>query len=61
LPFCYKSPKKQQFFVEIYIKKMAEEIEFFIRDGQNDTVVWRASLRSGRISSICKGIEMMGQ
>lgn len=50
LPFCYKSPKKQQFFVEIYIKKMAEEIEFFIRDGQNDTVVWRASLRSGDIS-----------
>ncbi|XP_015705807.1 caspase recruitment domain-containing protein 8-like isoform X2 [Coturnix japonica] len=46
LPFCYKSPKKQQFFVEIYIKKMAEEIELFIRDGQNDTVVWEASLRS---------------
>ncbi|XP_032297508.1 NACHT, LRR and PYD domains-containing protein 1a-like isoform X2 [Coturnix japonica] len=47
LPFCYKSPNKQQFFVEIYIKKMAEEIELFIRDGQNDTVVWEASLRSG--------------
>ncbi|POI34545.1 hypothetical protein CIB84_001703 [Bambusicola thoracicus] len=52
LPFCYKSPKKQQLFVEIYIRKMTEEIEFVIRDGQNDTVVWRASLRSGDISPL---------
>uniref|UniRef100_A0A669PJ19 Ubiquitin-like domain-containing protein n=1 Tax=Phasianus colchicus TaxID=9054 RepID=A0A669PJ19_PHACC len=50
LPFCYKSPKEQQLFVEIYIRKMAEEMEFFITDGQNDTVIWRASLRSGDIS-----------
>ncbi|XP_042748742.1 caspase recruitment domain-containing protein 8-like [Lagopus leucura] len=50
LPFCYKSPEDQQLFVEIYIRKMAEEVEFFITDGQNDTEVWRASLRSGDIS-----------
>ncbi|XP_031411875.1 caspase recruitment domain-containing protein 8-like [Meleagris gallopavo] len=50
LPFCYKSPKDQQLFVEIYIRNMAEEIEFFITDGQNDTEVWRASLRSGDFS-----------
>ncbi|XP_031448038.1 death domain-containing protein CRADD-like [Phasianus colchicus] len=29
---------------------MAEEMEFLITDGQNDTVIWRASLRSGDIS-----------
>ncbi|XP_015705808.1 caspase recruitment domain-containing protein 8-like [Coturnix japonica] len=50
LPFCYKSPEEQQFFVEIYIKKMAEETELFIRDGQNDTVLWESSLRSGDFS-----------
>ncbi|XP_042679825.1 caspase recruitment domain-containing protein 8-like isoform X2 [Centrocercus urophasianus] len=50
LPFCYKSPEDQQLFVEIYIRKMAKEVEFFITDGQNDTEVWRASLRSGDIS-----------
>ncbi|XP_072206779.1 caspase recruitment domain-containing protein 8-like isoform X2 [Excalfactoria chinensis] len=49
LPFCYKSPEEQQLYVEIYIKKMEEEIELFIRDGQNDIVVWEASLRSGDI------------
>ncbi|XP_021268613.1 caspase recruitment domain-containing protein 8-like isoform X2 [Numida meleagris] len=50
LPFCYKSPKEQQLFVEIYIRNMAEEIEFLITDRQNDTVVWRASLRAGDLS-----------
>ncbi|XP_052545461.1 caspase recruitment domain-containing protein 8-like [Tympanuchus pallidicinctus] len=50
LTFCRRSSKKQQLFVEIYIRKMAEEVEFFITDGQNDTEVWRASLRSGDIS-----------
>ncbi|NXF49727.1 NLR1A protein, partial [Oceanites oceanicus] len=48
LPFCYKSPKEQQLFVEIYIRNMTEEIELLMTDTRNDTVVWRASLRSGR-------------
>ncbi|NXW03236.1 CARD8 protein, partial [Fregetta grallaria] len=48
LPFCYKSPKEQQLFVEIYIRDMTEEIELLMTDTRNDTVVWRASLRSGR-------------
>ncbi|KAM6247162.1 caspase recruitment domain-containing protein 8-like [Porphyrio hochstetteri] len=47
LPFCYKSPKEQQHFLEIYIKNMAEEMELRMTDKRNDTVVWRASLRSG--------------
>ncbi|KFW00776.1 NACHT, LRR and PYD domains-containing protein 1, partial [Fulmarus glacialis] len=50
LPFCYKSPKEQQLFVEIYIRNMAEEIGLLLTDTRNDTVVWRASLRSGDIS-----------
>lgn len=28
--FCYKSPKEQQLFVEIYINNMAEEIGLII-------------------------------
>ncbi|NWW84812.1 CARD8 protein, partial [Rhynochetos jubatus] len=51
LPFCYKSPKEQQLFVEIYIKNMAEEIELLMTDTRDNTVVWRASVRSGRKSS----------
>ncbi|NXW16837.1 CARD8 protein, partial [Circaetus pectoralis] len=51
LPFCYKSPREEQLFVEIYIRKMAEEIRFSMIDTRNDAVVWRASLRSGRNSS----------
>ncbi|KAM7090074.1 caspase recruitment domain-containing protein 8-like isoform 1-T1 [Ciconia maguari] len=50
LPFCYKSPKEQQLFVEIYIRNMAEEIGLFMTDTRNDAVVWRASLRSGDIN-----------
>ncbi|NXI93474.1 CARD8 protein, partial [Psophia crepitans] len=49
LPFCYKSPKEQQFFVEIYIRNMAEEIGLRMMDTRNDAVIWRASLRSGDI------------
>ncbi|NWQ97092.1 NLR1A protein, partial [Burhinus bistriatus] len=51
LPFCYKSPKEQQLFVEIYIGNMAEKIELLMTDTRDDTEVWRASLRSGRNSS----------
>ncbi|NXS72205.1 CARD8 protein, partial [Pandion haliaetus] len=51
LPFCYKGPREQQLFVEIYIRNMAEEIRLSMIDTRNDTVVWRASLRSGRKSS----------
>ncbi|NXS41245.1 CARD8 protein, partial [Balaeniceps rex] len=51
LPFCYRSPKEQQLFVEIYVRNMAEEIGLLMTDTRNDTVVWRASLRSGRNSS----------
>ncbi|NXJ50279.1 CARD8 protein, partial [Spizaetus tyrannus] len=50
LPFCYKSPREEQLFVEIYIRNMAEEIRFSMIDTRNDTVVWRASLRSGDIN-----------
>ncbi|NWY06155.1 CARD8 protein, partial [Nothoprocta ornata] len=50
LPFCYKSPKEQQLFIEIYIRNMAEEIRLLITDIRRDTLVWKASLRSGRIS-----------
>lgn len=50
MPFCYKSPREEQLFVEIYIRKMAEEIRFSMIDTRNDSVVWRASLRSGRNS-----------
>ncbi|XP_014135725.2 caspase recruitment domain-containing protein 8-like isoform X1 [Falco rusticolus] len=50
LPFCYKSPKEQQLFVEIYIRNMAEEIGLFMTDTRNGAVVWRASLRSGDIN-----------
>nr|XP_010302613.1 PREDICTED: caspase recruitment domain-containing protein 8 [Balearica regulorum gibbericeps] len=50
LPFCYKSPKEQQLFVEIYIRNMAEEIGLLMTDTRNNTVVWRASLRSGDIN-----------
>ncbi|NXK82040.1 NLR1A protein, partial [Amazona guildingii] len=51
LPFCYKSPKKQQVFVEIYIKNMAEEIGLLMTHRSDNTEVWRALLRSGRNSS----------
>nr|XP_009918814.1 PREDICTED: caspase recruitment domain-containing protein 8 [Haliaeetus albicilla] len=50
LPFCYKSPREEQLFVEIYIRKMAEEIRFSMIDTRDDSVVWRASLRSGDIN-----------
>ncbi|XP_064378431.1 caspase recruitment domain-containing protein 8-like [Dromaius novaehollandiae] len=50
LPFCYKSPKEQQLFIEIYIRNMAEEIWLHITDGRNGTLVWKASLRSGDIN-----------
>uniref|UniRef100_A0A8C8E4T4 Caspase recruitment domain-containing protein 8 n=1 Tax=Otus sunia TaxID=257818 RepID=A0A8C8E4T4_9STRI len=46
-PFCYKSPKEQQLFVEIYIQNMTEEVGLSVIDTRDDTVVWRASLRSG--------------
>ncbi|NXL52129.1 CARD8 protein, partial [Podilymbus podiceps] len=51
LPFCYKSPKEQQLFLEIYIKNMTEEIGLLVTDTRNDIVVWRSSLRTGRNSS----------
>ncbi|KAM6112032.1 caspase recruitment domain-containing protein 8 [Pterocles gutturalis] len=50
LPFCYKSPKEQQPFIEIYIRNMAEEIWLLMKDTRNNIVVWRASLRSGDIN-----------
>ncbi|NWX00661.1 CARD8 protein, partial [Caloenas nicobarica] len=50
LPFCYKSPKEQQLFVEIYISNMVEEMSFLMTDTRNGTEVWRASLRSGDIN-----------
>lgn len=56
LPFCYKSPKEQQLFVEIYIRNMAEEIELCMTDTRNDTVIWRASVRSGRKSRSIQGL-----
>ncbi|PKU39226.1 caspase recruitment domain-containing protein 8-like isoform x14 [Limosa lapponica baueri] len=51
LPFCYRSPKKQQLYVEIYIENMAEEIGLLMTDTRDGIEVWRASLRSGRNSS----------
>lgn len=48
--FCYKSPKEQQLFVEIYINNMAEEIGLIITNTRDNTEVWRASLRPGRNS-----------
>ncbi|XP_062446320.1 caspase recruitment domain-containing protein 8-like [Rhea pennata] len=57
LPFCYKSPKQQQFFIEIYIRNMADEIWFRMIDKRDGKLVWRASLRSGDInppSSACR-------
>uniref|UniRef100_A0A8B9NUJ9 Caspase recruitment domain-containing protein 8 n=1 Tax=Apteryx owenii TaxID=8824 RepID=A0A8B9NUJ9_APTOW len=50
LTFCYKSPKEQQLFIEIYIRNMAEEIWLHMTDGRNGTLVWKASLRSGDIN-----------
>ncbi|PKK17901.1 caspase recruitment domain-containing protein 8, transcript variant X2 [Columba livia] len=50
LPFCYKSPKEQQLFVEIYIRNMVEEMSFLMTDTRSGTEVWRASLRSGDIN-----------
>ncbi|KAM6377576.1 caspase recruitment domain-containing protein 8-like [Pluvialis apricaria] len=52
LPFCYRSPKEQQLFFEIYIRNMAEEIQLRMTDTRNDTEVWRASLRSGDINPL---------
>ncbi|NXN32180.1 CARD8 protein, partial [Nycticryphes semicollaris] len=46
LPFCYKSPKEQQLFVEIYIKNMAEEVGLYMTDTRDGIEVWRALLRS---------------
>ncbi|OPJ66306.1 caspase recruitment domain-containing protein 8 [Patagioenas fasciata monilis] len=54
LPFCYKSPKEQQLFVEIYIRNMVEEMSFLMTDTRNDTEVWRASLRSGDIKLLAR-------
>ncbi|KGL77545.1 Caspase recruitment domain-containing protein 8, partial [Tinamus guttatus] len=51
LPFCYKSPKEQQLFIEIYIKNMAEEIWLLMTDIRNNSLVWKVSLRSGRIGT----------
>ncbi|NXC75229.1 CARD8 protein, partial [Anhinga anhinga] len=51
LPFCYRSKKEQQLFVEIYIRNMADEIELLVIDTRDGSVVWKASLRSGRNSS----------
>lgn len=56
LPFCYKSPKEQQLFFEIYIRNMAEDIGLRMTDTRNDTEVWRASLRSGRNSKSIQGL-----
>ncbi|NXT80379.1 CARD8 protein, partial [Zapornia atra] len=50
LPFCYKSPKEQQPFLELYIKNMAEEMELHMMDKRSDTVVWKASLRAGDVN-----------
>ncbi|NWX15311.1 CARD8 protein, partial [Aegotheles bennettii] len=50
-PFWYKSPRRQQLFLEIYIKKIEEEIELLIIDTENDTEVWKALVRSGRNNS----------
>ncbi|XP_065548199.1 caspase recruitment domain-containing protein 8-like isoform X1 [Lathamus discolor] len=50
LPFCYKSPKEQQLFVEIYINNMAEEIGLIMTNTRDNTEVWRASLRLGDIN-----------
>ncbi|XP_061226428.1 caspase recruitment domain-containing protein 8-like [Neopsephotus bourkii] len=51
LPFCYRSPKEQQLFVEIYIKNMAEEIGLLMINTRDNTEVWRASLRPGDINA----------
>ncbi|NXG55278.1 CARD8 protein, partial [Hemiprocne comata] len=48
LPFSYKSSKQQQFFLEIYIRNMAEEVGLLMTEKSSDTVVWRASVRQGR-------------
>ncbi|XP_057266707.1 caspase recruitment domain-containing protein 8-like [Pezoporus wallicus] len=50
LPFCYRSPKEQQLFVEIYINNMAEEIRLLMINTRDNTEVWRASLRPGDIN-----------
>ncbi|XP_068767252.1 caspase recruitment domain-containing protein 8 isoform X4 [Struthio camelus] len=50
LPFCYKGPKEQQLFIEIYIRNMAEEIWLLITNERDGTLVWKASLRSGDIN-----------
>uniref|UniRef100_A0A663DX19 CARD8 protein n=1 Tax=Aquila chrysaetos chrysaetos TaxID=223781 RepID=A0A663DX19_AQUCH len=55
LPFCYKSPREEQLFVEIYIRNMAEEIRFSMIDTRNDTVVWRdATYRSVALTCGCR-------
>ncbi|XP_054075753.1 NACHT, LRR and PYD domains-containing protein 1b allele 3-like isoform X3 [Rissa tridactyla] len=49
LPLCYKSPKKQQAFVEIYIADMGGGTGLHMTDTRDGTEVWQASLRSGDI------------
>ncbi|XP_074462514.1 NACHT, LRR and PYD domains-containing protein 1b allele 3-like isoform X3 [Larus michahellis] len=49
LPLCYKSPKKQQPFVEIYIADMGGGTRLRMTDTRDGTKVWKASLRSGDI------------
>ncbi|NXN38727.1 CARD8 protein, partial [Rhinoptilus africanus] len=49
LPFCYKSPKEQQLFVEIYIANVEEGTGLLITDTRDGIEVWRASLRSVKI------------
>ncbi|NWW48824.1 NLR1A protein, partial [Pedionomus torquatus] len=56
LPFCYKSPKEQQLFVEIYIKNMAEEVGLHMTDTRSGTEVWRALLTTGRNSRSIEGL-----
>ncbi|XP_069727310.1 caspase recruitment domain-containing protein 8-like isoform X2 [Phaenicophaeus curvirostris] len=49
LTFCYKSPKKQQLFVEIYIKNVEEDTELSMTNTRDNVRVWKTLLRSGDI------------
>ncbi|XP_069727136.1 caspase recruitment domain-containing protein 8-like isoform X2 [Phaenicophaeus curvirostris] len=49
LTFCYRSPKKQQLFVEIYIKNVEEDTELSITNTRDNVRVWKTLLRSGDI------------
>ncbi|KFQ03745.1 NACHT, LRR and PYD domains-containing protein 1, partial [Leptosomus discolor] len=50
LPFCYKSPKEHQFFIEIYIRDMEDEIDLLMTDTRNNATIWKALVRSGDIN-----------